>query len=81
MEKNDLKNNTMNERELQRVYNHNIYPRDSKIITDKGFVEMDNGPQGGTHWTCYIVKITKLIIFIVSKVSLINFCTINYLNR
>ena len=63
MEKNDLKNNTMNERELQRVYNHNIYPRDSKVIPDRGFVKMDNGPQGGTYWTCYIVKDNKSYYF------------------
>ena len=30
MNKNNLKDNTMNESELQRVYNYNIYPRDSK---------------------------------------------------
>ena len=41
----------MNERELQRVYNYKIYPRDSKISWDKGFVNIDNGSMGGTHWT------------------------------
>ena len=55
MKKNKLKNNTMDESQLQRIYNYNIYPRDSKIDSDKGFVNIDNGSQGGTHWVCYIV--------------------------
>ena len=31
MKKYNLKNDTMNESELQRIYNYPIYPRDSKI--------------------------------------------------
>ena len=58
-----LKNDTMNESELQRVYNYKIYPGDSKIITDKEFVNIDNGSQGGTHWTCFIVKDSKSYYF------------------
>ena len=53
----------MKERELQRVHNYNIYPRDSKFITDKGFVNIDNGSQGGTPWNCFIVKDTKSYYF------------------
>ena len=53
----------MNESELQRVYNYPIYPRDSKIYSDKGFVNIDNGAQGGTHWTCFIVKDNKSYYF------------------
>ena len=63
MKKNNLKNNTMNESQLQRVYNHPIYPRDSKLCSDKGFVNIDNGSQGGTHWTCFIVKDKKSFYF------------------
>ena len=59
MKKYKLKNDTMNESEIQRVYNHPIYPRDSKIYFDKGFVNIDDGSQGGTHWTCFIVKVNK----------------------
>ena len=59
MKKNKLKNDTMNESELQRVYNYAIYPKDSKIYSDKGFVNIDNGSQGGTHWTCFAVKDNK----------------------
>ena len=63
MKKYKLKNNTMTESELQRVYNYSIYPRDSKIYTDRGFVNIDNGSQGGTHWTCFIVKDNKSFYF------------------
>ena len=35
MKKYNLKSNTMNESESQRVYNYPIYPRDSKRHSDK----------------------------------------------
>ena len=59
-----LKIDTMNESELQRVYNYPIYPRDSKIYSDKGFVNIDNGSQGGTHWTCFYIKENKSYYFV-----------------
>ena len=49
MKKYNLKDDTMNESELQRVYNYSIYPRDSEIYSDKGFVNIDDGSMGGTH--------------------------------
>ena len=49
MENYNLKDHTLNGNDLQRVYNYHKYPRDSKIITDKGFVNIDNGSLGGTH--------------------------------
>ena len=63
MRKCSLKNDTMNESQLQKLYNCPIYPRDSKIITDRGFVNIDDGSQGGTHWTCFIVKDKKSYYF------------------
>ena len=63
LRKYNLKNDTMNESELQNIYNHPIYPRDSKIYSEKGFVNIDNGSQGGTHWTCFIVKDNKSYYF------------------
>ena len=63
MKKYKLKNDTMNESELQRVYNYPIYPRDSKIYSDKGFVNIDDGRMGGSHWTCFIVKDNKSYYF------------------
>ena len=55
----NIKNDTMNESELQRFYNYEIYPRDSKIYSNKGFVNIDDGRMGGSHLTCFIVKDNK----------------------
>ena len=63
MKKYNLKNDTMNESELQRVYNYKIYPTDSKINSDKGFVNIDNGSMRGSHWTCFIRKDEKSYYF------------------
>ena len=56
MKKHNLKNNTMNESQLQKVNNYPIFPRDSIITSDKGFVNIDNGSTGGTQWTCFFKK-------------------------
>ena len=61
--KKKLKDDTMNEAHLQRIYNYRIYPRISKIYSDKGFVNIDKGSRGGTHWTCFIVKDKKSFYF------------------
>ena len=53
----------MNESELQRVYYYEIYPRDSKIYSHKGFVNIDNGQMRGTHLTCFIAKDNKSYYF------------------
>ena len=63
MKRCNLKNDTMNEFEIQRIYNYPIDPRDSKIYSDKGFVNIDNGSKGGPHWTCFIVKDDKSFYF------------------
>ena len=63
MKKYNLKNDTMDEFELKRVYNYPIYPRDSKIHSDKGFVNIDVGRMGGSHRTCVIVKDNKSYYF------------------
>ena len=63
MKNNNLKNDNLNESHLQRSYNYPIYPRDSKIYSDKGFVNIDNGSMGGTHWTCFIIKDNKSFYF------------------
>ena len=49
----------MNESDLQRVYDYPLYPGDSKIFSEKGFVIIDNGSQSGTHWTCFLIKLTN----------------------
>ena len=58
-----LKNDTMNESQLQRVYNYLIYARDSKIHSDKGFVNIDNGSMGGSHRTCFCIGDNKSFYF------------------
>ena len=59
MKKYNLKIDTMNESKLQRVYDYSIYPRDSKIYLDKGFVKIVDGSVGGYHWTCFYIKDNK----------------------
>ena len=63
MKKDKLKNDTMNISQLQKVYNYNIYPRDSKIYSDRGFVNIDNGSMGGSRWTCFLGKDNKSYYF------------------
>ena len=62
MKKYNLKDQTMSESDLQKIYNYKIYPRDSKITSDRGFVNIDNGDQGGTHWVCFIIKDNKSLL-------------------
>ena len=59
MEKYNLRNATMNKFELQRVYKYPKYPRDSKIYSDKVFVNIVNSGMGGSHWTCLVKKDKK----------------------
>ena len=59
----NLKNDTLNESQLQKYSNYPFYPTDSKIYSDKGFVNEDNGSMGGTHWTCFYIKGNKSYYF------------------
>ena len=63
VKKYNLENDTMIESQLQKIYNYPIYPRDSKKYSDIGFINIDDGSQGGTHWTCFIVKDKKSFYF------------------
>ena len=63
MKKYNLKNDTMNESELQRNYKYPIYPRESKIYSDKGFISIANGSMGGGHLTCFYIKDKKSYYF------------------
>ena len=56
MKKYNLKNDTMNELELKIVYDYPLHPGDSKIYSDKGFVNIDNGSMVGSHWCAFYVK-------------------------
>ena len=63
MKKYNFKNDTMNESQLQKIYNYPIYPRDSKLYSDKGFINIGNYENGGSHWCCFIVKDNKSFYF------------------
>ena len=49
----------MKKSDLPRVYNYPIYPRDSKILSDDGCINIDNGSMGGTHWCGFLVEDEK----------------------
>ena len=49
--------------DLQKSHKYPFYPRDSKIFSDEGFVILDNGFQGGTHWTCFYIIDNKSYYF------------------
>ena len=53
----------MNASQLQKNYNYTIYPRDSKTYSKKGYINIANGCQGGTHWCCFIMKDKKSFYF------------------
>ena len=63
MKKHNIKDDTMNESLLQKIYNYPIYPTDSKIYSEKGFVNIDKGSQSGSHLSCFIVKDKKSYYF------------------
>ena len=78
--KNNLRIDTMNGSDLQRLHNYPIYPRDSKIYPDSGFVNFDNDAQGGTHWTCFFnIKNHSTLTSLAD--SQINFYSPNYQNQ
>ena len=57
------KDDTMNDSQQQKKYNYPMYPRDSKLSSDKGFINLENGFQGETRWTCFYTKENKLYYF------------------
>ena len=81
MKKYKLKNGTMNESQLQRVYKYPINPRHFKELSDKRFKNIDNGSMGGTHCTCFIVKDKKSYYFVSFGGAPDKFLQINYLNQ
>ena len=63
MKKYKLKDDTMNESQLQKIYNYPIYPRDSKIYSDEGFLNIGNYQNGGSHWCAFYIKDNKSYYF------------------
>ena len=54
MKKHNWKDDTMNESQLQKIYNYPKYPRDSKPYSNKRFVNIDDRSQQGSHWTVFL---------------------------
>ena len=52
MKKYILKDDTINESEVQRVCDYKQYPTDSKVYSETGFVKIGDRKSGGKHWTC-----------------------------
>ena len=63
MKKHRLKDDTMNESELQRIYKYPFYPRDSKIHSDRGIINIGNYENGGSHWCAFYIKDNKSFYF------------------
>ena len=63
MMKLNIKNDTTNESQLQKINSYLFYPRDSKIYSDKRFVNTNNGEKQGTHWVCNYIKDNKSYYF------------------
>ena len=51
-----LKHDIITESDSQRFSNYFIYPSDSKMYSDKGLTNKDNGSQCDTHWRCFIME-------------------------
>ena len=51
-----MKNYELKESDLSPKLNLKICPGDSKITTQKGFVKIDDGSLGCTHWTCFWIR-------------------------
>ena len=81
MDKCHLQKETMNEEKLQTTYNYPVYPRVSKIYSDNGFVNFDNGPQGGRLRCCFIIKVNNSFYLACLVDSLISFYLNNNLNQ
>ena len=63
LKKEILKIDSMNGSQLQKIYNYPIYPRDLKIYSDKGFVNIGDVNSGGSHWCAFHVKNIKSFYF------------------
>ena len=62
MRKYNLKKHTLDESELEKVFNFTIYPEDSKITTNKRIVNIDKGSMGGTHWIFLLLETQSIIL-------------------
>ena len=77
----NLKEVTMNESALDKVYNYHIYSGDSMLTTNNVFKIIDNGAHGGIYWTYFYIKDNKSFYFHSIGDNLINFYSNNYQNQ
>ena len=56
VKQNNMKNDTMHKSDIERAFN---YPKNSKTYSDEGFVNIENGSIGGSHWVKFLVKINN----------------------
>ena len=47
----------------EKVYKHPVFLRDSKITSDRWFVNVGKGVRGGSHWTSFYIKANKWFCF------------------
>ena len=63
MQKYILEHDTLNESKLRRIFKYPIYPKDSKINSNRRFVKTEHGRMGGSPWTCFYVKNNESLYF------------------
>ena len=73
VKKHSIKDDTMTESGLQKVYDYSINPECSAFFSDRTFVNFDNGSMGGSHWAAFYVKNSKLFSFDSFRGQLDNF--------
>ena len=59
----NLKIDTSNERDLQKLCNYSSYHRDSNFYSDKNVANNNYGSLGGTQWVCFYIKNNKSSYF------------------
>ena len=63
MMKCNLKDDTVTEIDLKKVDISSIYPRDSKVTTNEGFVDINKSSLAETHCICWYIKDNKSFWF------------------
>ena len=64
----------------REFFKYPVNPRDSKTCSDKGYVNIDNGSQSGTHWTVFYLENNKSFYFDSFGCQPDKFFLINHLN-
>ena len=56
MKRDGLNDDVLTESDSKKIYKFSIYLRDSKIKTNKSFINIDIGNMGGSHLTCFYIQ-------------------------